>query len=181
MKIGSQPEKWLRKKARQGMRGYPVGTIAFYGPDRDRATKVAASVIRFEGTEPEVLRLVSEAGDVRKEDAILPEITAHLRASAVHSIAMVDRIIGCPHEEGTDYPMGESCPRCSYWERRDRWSDEWQAGLVLHGQVFLWRSRWGLRRCRVCRANRINRPITSWGLGAEMRKIRVRLKTNFTR
>ena len=30
MKIGPQPDKWLRKKARQGMRGYPVGTIAFY-------------------------------------------------------------------------------------------------------------------------------------------------------
>jgi hypothetical protein len=31
MKIGPQPDKWLRKKAKQGMRGYPVGTIAFYG------------------------------------------------------------------------------------------------------------------------------------------------------
>ena len=30
MKIGPQPEKWLRKKAKQGMRGYHVGTIAFY-------------------------------------------------------------------------------------------------------------------------------------------------------
>jgi hypothetical protein len=28
MKIGHRPEKWLRKKAKQGMRGYPVGTIA---------------------------------------------------------------------------------------------------------------------------------------------------------
>lgn len=46
MKIGPQPEKWLRKKAKRGMRGYPVGTIAFYRPDNQRASKVAVSVIR---------------------------------------------------------------------------------------------------------------------------------------
>jgi hypothetical protein len=106
------------------MRGYARGTVVFYGPDRDRATKVAVSVIQSQGAEPDLRRWFSEAGDVRKEDAILSGMTAYLRASAVHSIAMVDRIMGCPHEEGTDYPMGESCPRCPYWEGRDRWSDE---------------------------------------------------------
>lgn len=49
MKIGPQPDKWLRKKTKQGMRGYPVGTIAFYGPDNRRASKVAVSVIPYEG------------------------------------------------------------------------------------------------------------------------------------
>ena len=79
---------------------------------------------RFEGPEPEVRRWVSDTADVRKEDAIFSEIATQLRASGVHSVAMVDRIIGCPHEEGIDYPTGESCPQCPYWEGRDRWSDE---------------------------------------------------------
>jgi hypothetical protein len=37
---------------------------------------------------------------------------------------MADRIIGCPHEEGIDYPEGEECPLCPFWKGRDRWSGE---------------------------------------------------------
>ena len=46
MKLGQQPRKWLEKKAKRGFRGYPIGTIAFYGPDERCATKVAVSVVR---------------------------------------------------------------------------------------------------------------------------------------
>jgi hypothetical protein len=42
----------------------------------------------------------------------------------VKSVVMPDRIIGCPHEEGIDYPEGESCPQCPFWEGRDRWTGE---------------------------------------------------------
>ena len=124
MKIGPQPDKWLRKKAKQGMRGYPVGTLAFYGPDDRRASKVAVSVIRHEGAEPDLRRWFSETGDVRTDPTILSEIAAHLRQNSVHSVGMVDGIIGCPHEEGIDYPMGQSCPDCPYWKGRDRWTGE---------------------------------------------------------
>ncbi|TYL85224.1 hypothetical protein FXB40_43715 [Bradyrhizobium rifense] len=124
MKIGPQPEKWLRKKAKQGMRGYPVGTLAFYGPDDRRASKVAVSVIRYEGAEPDLRRWFSEASDVRTDPTFLSEIAAHLRQNSVHSVVMVDGIIGCPHEEGVDYPMNQSCPECPYWKGRDRWTGE---------------------------------------------------------
>jgi hypothetical protein len=124
MKIGPQPDKWLRKKAKQGMRGYPVGTIAFYGPDNRRASKVAISIIPWEGAEPKLHRLFSETGDVRTDAVILDEIAAYLRQHSVRSIAMADEIIGCPHEEGIDYPMGEACPQCPYWEGRARWTGE---------------------------------------------------------
>jgi hypothetical protein len=40
--------KRLQKKAKKGMRGWPVATIAFYGPDLSRASKVAVSVIPHE-------------------------------------------------------------------------------------------------------------------------------------
>lgn len=43
------------KKARRGFRGYPVATIAFYGPDDTRATKVAVGIVPQEDAEPEVL------------------------------------------------------------------------------------------------------------------------------
>jgi hypothetical protein len=124
MKIGHQPEKWLRKKAKQGMRGYPVGTIAFYGPDDQRASKVAVSFIREEGAEAELRRWFSETADVRADETILAEIAGYLRQHLVRSVAMVDGIIGCPHEEGIDYPMGTACPRCPYWKGRDRWTGQ---------------------------------------------------------
>jgi len=124
MKIGPQPEKWLRKKVKQGMRGYPLGTIAFYGPDNQRATKVAVSIFREEGAEPELRRWFSEVSDVRTDEAILAEIGDHLRQGSVRSVAMVDGIIGCPHEEGIDYPLGQACPECPYWAGRDRWSGQ---------------------------------------------------------
>lgn len=124
MKIGPRPEKWLRKKAKQGKRSYPLGVIAFYGPDRQRASKVAASIFRFEGAEPAVRRWFSDSSDLRSDDAIIAEIAEHMRGSGVHSVAMAEHIIGCPHEEGIDYPDGESCPQCPYWEGRDRWSPE---------------------------------------------------------
>jgi hypothetical protein len=56
MKLGRQPRKWLDKKSKLGFRGYPVGTIAFYGPDHQRASKVAVAVIVARGTEPVALR-----------------------------------------------------------------------------------------------------------------------------
>ena len=40
--------KRLRKKARKGVRGWPIATIAFYGPDLSRATKVAVGIVPSE-------------------------------------------------------------------------------------------------------------------------------------
>jgi len=28
---------------------------------------------------------------------------------------VTDGIIGCPHEEGIDFPVGEGCPYCPFW------------------------------------------------------------------
>jgi hypothetical protein len=129
MKLGWQPKRWLEKKAKKGVRSYPAGTIAFYGPDDRRATKVAASVILFPHAEPiEIRRWFAETGDVRKDGTILAEVATFLREHDVRSVAMVDAIIGCPHEEGTDYPDGENCPKCPFWIGRDRWAGARKAG-----------------------------------------------------
>jgi hypothetical protein len=44
--------KRLRKKAKKGQRGWPVGTVAFYGPDLARASKVAVGIVRGKGEHP---------------------------------------------------------------------------------------------------------------------------------
>ena len=124
MKLRRDPLKWLEKKSKW-FRGYPVGTIAFYGPDNQRASKVAVGVIAAEDAEPfDLRRWFSEIHDVREDTRIGEEIAEFLRGHGVRSVAMKHQIIGCPHEEGIDYPDGETCPKCPFWAGRDRWAEE---------------------------------------------------------
>ena len=53
--------------------------------------------------------------------AIAVEMLAQLEAWEIKTVAMPDRIIGCPHEEGIDY-VGDTCPQCPFWAGRDRWT-----------------------------------------------------------
>ena len=113
--------KRLTKKSRRGFRGYPLATIAAYGPDDRRASKLAVRVFRWEGDEGgELRRWFSNTTDVRTDPVMAAEVLAFIEQHGVLSIGMTDRIIGCPHEEGVDYE-GEYCPMCSFWIGRDRW------------------------------------------------------------
>ena len=48
----ARTRKRLEKKAKRGFRGYPLATLAFYGPDDRRASKAVASIIEGEDEEP---------------------------------------------------------------------------------------------------------------------------------
>src|SRR5262249_36631537 len=63
--------KRLRKKARKGMRGWPVATIAFYGPNLSQATKVAVGIVPSENAEPAEMRdWKVDRGDIRNDAGI---------------------------------------------------------------------------------------------------------------
>jgi hypothetical protein len=114
--------KRLRKKAKRGMRGWPMATVAFYGPDASRASKVAVGIIMAEDEEPrEMQEWKLAAGDVRNDVAIGAEILEFMEKHGVMSVVMSDGLMGCPHQEGIDYE-GEWCPdpACAYWYKRDR-------------------------------------------------------------
>jgi hypothetical protein len=113
----------LSKKRQKGLRGYPVATVAYYGADDRSASKVSVGIIPQEDAEVSQLeRWISETTDVRKDDTINEAIFRFIEQSGAKSVVGVDRIIGCPHEEGVDYPEGQGCPMCPYWAGRDRWS-----------------------------------------------------------
>jgi len=114
----------LKKKARRGFRGFPAATIAFYGPDDRRASKVAIGIVVAEGADPVMERLFAEDGDARTDPAIGASILRLLQDQGVKSVMMTDGIIGCPHEEGIDYPDGQVCPQCPFWAHRNRWTGE---------------------------------------------------------
>ena len=101
----------------------PLATIAYYGPDDKFASKVVVGIILQEGDEPAFLeRWFSDGADLRSDPAIAQRILDFIQEHHVERVAMLDRIFGCPHEEGVDYPEGESCPECPFWANRDRWT-----------------------------------------------------------
>jgi hypothetical protein len=115
----------LVKQARRGSRGFPVATVAYYGPDDKRASKVAVGIVLSDGAEPaELERWHSGEKDARHDSDVNRAVLDFIRSRGVRTVAMADRIIGCPHEEGTDYPEGQTCPECPFWATRDRWSGE---------------------------------------------------------
>lgn len=118
-------KKSVAKKARKGFRGYPAATIAYYGPDNMHASKVAVGIFLKENEEAIVLeRLFSKDEDARHDPAIQEKILELIKTHGVRSVAVTEGIIGCPHEEGVDYPEGHSCPQCPYWAGRDRFTHE---------------------------------------------------------
>ncbi len=115
----------LKKKAKRGFRGYPIATVTYYGPDDKRASKASVGIILEEGGEVDPLqRWFNEASDIRLDARVAEEIVAFLEQHGAKSVVTPDRILGCPHEEGTDYPDGEKCPQCPYWATRDRFTGE---------------------------------------------------------
>ncbi len=93
---------------------YPLGTVAFYGPDDRRTTKVVAGVFLHDGAEPILKRWM--ASDVMRSRKVGREMKQFFDEHHVQSMAMTDGNLGCPHEEGEDFPVGGDCPFCPFWK-----------------------------------------------------------------
>jgi len=92
----------------------PIGTIAYYGPDDKTTTKIVAGVVTGEEAEPIIKRWV--ATDVMSNPNIKQEIDDFFRHHGVTRVGMSDGNMGCPHEEGEDFPLGGDCPFCPWWK-----------------------------------------------------------------
>jgi hypothetical protein len=93
---------------------YPLGTVAMYGPDDTSTTKIAAGVILHATAEPIMMRWV--ASDVTTNPKVQQEMKDFFLQHGVKSVAMGEGNMGCPHEEGEDFPHGEDCPFCPFWK-----------------------------------------------------------------
>ena len=72
------------------------------------------AIVKAEGDEPTALeRWFAEDIDVRTDPAVANDILRFLQAHRAKSVVMTDRIIGCPHEEGIDFPGRTSLPSVS--------------------------------------------------------------------
>lgn len=116
--------KLLTKRTRKGNKGFPAATIAFYGPDNSRASKVVCAIFSADGADADPIKKWFTEDDARRAENILGEILSFLTEHSAKSVVMMEQIFGCPHEEGIDYPQGEPCPNCPYWKNRDRFTHE---------------------------------------------------------
>ena len=92
---------------------FPIGTVAYYGPDDKTTTKIVAGVIMEEGAEPILGRWV--ASDVMTDPSVQKEIASFFKRHGVSNVSTSAGNMGCPHEEGEDFPMGGDCPFCPWW------------------------------------------------------------------
>jgi len=81
--------KRLRKKARKGLRGWPIATVAFYGPNLSQATKVTVGIVPSENAEVKELRdWKVDRGDIRADPRIAQEILEFIEQHRVLSVAI---------------------------------------------------------------------------------------------
>ena len=119
-------------------------TIVFYGPDDSRASKLVVSLLtrsdyeedfskldddaraKLEESDTPESRVVdqqkwfSETADLRDDGKIARDVLRFIEKHAPKSVVMPASLLGCPHEEGIDYPEGEACSACPFWKGRDR-------------------------------------------------------------
>ena len=113
-----KPKTKPRHKGRppSSRRQFPVATIAFYGPDDKTTTKIAVGIVEKEGDEKPIALQRWTGPNVASDSQVHAEIKAFIQEHKAKSVVITDGVIGCPHEEGIDYPRGEDCPFCPFWK-----------------------------------------------------------------
>ena len=107
-----RPQRTTGRRARSTVQ-YPIATIAYYGPDDKTVTKIAVGIIESEDAEPIMERWYGP--DVMTNPEVQVQIAGFIEAHGVRSVAITDGVLGCPHEEGIDFPAGQECPYCPFW------------------------------------------------------------------
>jgi hypothetical protein len=65
------------KRSKKGFHGYPMATVAYYGPDNTRASKVAVGIIKSKDAEPIMKKWYTEMTDARLDEKITNEIMTY--------------------------------------------------------------------------------------------------------
>lgn len=102
---------------------FPVGTVALYGPDDTTTTKIVAGVITREGAEPILERWVGSK--IMDNPKAKRQMGVFFDRHNVKTVVASEGNLGCPHEEGLDFPLGEDCPFCPFWAGKQG-SNQWE-------------------------------------------------------
>jgi hypothetical protein len=82
--------KRLSKRAKKGFRGWPLATVALYGPDDSAATKLTVGIVPAEDAEATDLRrwFSKEQTDIRDDIRVTEEVLAFVAEAGAKSIVM---------------------------------------------------------------------------------------------
>ncbi len=106
--------KWSKSNKQHRKAELPVATVAYYGPDDKTPTKIAVGIVTEWGKEPAELKRWW-GKDVARDLRIQREVADYIKQHGARSVVITEGIIGCPHEEGIDFPIGQDCPFCPFW------------------------------------------------------------------
>ena len=95
---------------------YPAGVVAMYGPNDKTVTMLVATTYLHKTAKPIQRKWV--ATDVTTNPKVLDELEDFFRQHGVKQVATTWGPIGCPHEEGKDFPRCGDCPFCPFWKGR---------------------------------------------------------------
>ena len=104
------------RKAINEKSSYPIGTLMYFGPDNATITKIVAVVIPAKGSSP-IAKSWSNP-QVSSDPKVAAEIGQFYLENKVADVVMTDGVVGCPHDEGIDFPVGGHCSQCKYWENQ---------------------------------------------------------------
>jgi hypothetical protein len=93
---------------------YPIGTVTLYGPNDQVTTKIVAGVITWDGADPILERWMGT--NIKDSPKVKRQMQEFFQKHGVNSVVATDRNMGCPHEEGEDFPQGGDCPFCPFWK-----------------------------------------------------------------
>ena len=115
--------KRLSKRAKKGFRGWPVATVALYGPDDSTATKLTVGIMPAEDAEATDLRrwLSKDQTDIRDDiSGWRKKSWRSLPRPEPSRLSWPSGLSAAPMKKA-DYE-GATCPACPFWAGRDRWT-----------------------------------------------------------
>jgi hypothetical protein len=93
---------------------YPLATITYHGPSPWQASKIKVGILTGDDQAPVLREWKGE--DIAEDVEAAREISLFIKDHDVARVLTSEWVLSCPHEEGVDYPLGESCPLCPDWQ-----------------------------------------------------------------
>ena len=94
---------------------FPVGIVANFGPDNQTITKIVAMIVPGYDLKPRHKTWIKP--ETSSDSEIANQIGQFFLDFNTTDIVIAEGVIGCPHDEGVDFPVGEDCPYCPYWAK----------------------------------------------------------------
>lgn len=97
---------------------HPLATVMPYGPDDKTVTKLVVGIKLSEQSKETNFLRDWTGSDVATDAVVAKEMYDFMRQNGVKTVITASVVMGCPHEEGSDFPDGGDCPFCPFWKGR---------------------------------------------------------------